>query len=71
MIDSKPLFKEADRDRRKLARIIDAHTHLSERGDDDALARYASLNELKYDMEELLRLMRENEFDEASCSAHR
>jgi predicted TIM-barrel fold metal-dependent hydrolase len=38
-------------------RIIDAHIHLSERKD-DRLIPYASRNGLRYDLNELLRLMR-------------
>lgn len=39
--------------------IIDAHTHLSERRD-DRLIVYANRNGLKYNLEELLRLMKLN-----------
>jgi hypothetical protein len=40
--------------------IIDAHTHLSERKD-DRLRVYADRNGLRYDLEELLRLMKLND----------
>jgi uncharacterized protein len=39
--------------------ITDAHTHLSERKD-DRLKAYADINGLRYDLEELLRLMKLN-----------
>ena len=41
-----------------LQKIIDAHVHLSERGD-DALIRFAKMNGLRYTMDELLGTMRE------------
>src|SRR5207247_2242671 len=37
--------------------IVDAHVHLSERRD-DALIRYARMNELRYTLDELLNTMR-------------
>jgi uncharacterized protein len=40
-----------------LQKIIDAHVHLSERGD-DALIRFARMNGLRYTMDELLATMR-------------
>ena len=40
-------------------KIIDAHIHLSERGD-DALIRFARMNGLSYTMSELLGTMRQN-----------
>ena len=40
-------------------KIIDAHIHLSERGD-DALMRFARENRLRYTMDELLGTMRKN-----------
>jgi len=42
-----------------LSRIIDAHVHLSEDPRDE-LIPYAKLNGLKYNLEELLQLLREN-----------
>ena len=42
-----------------MSRIIDAHVHLSEDSRDE-LIPYAKLNGLKYNLEELLQLMREN-----------
>ena len=41
-----------------MQKIIDAHVHLSERGD-DALIRFARMNGLRYTMDELLGTMRE------------
>jgi len=43
-----------------LGRIIDAHAHCSGKRKDDRLRPYAKLNGLRYDLEELLELMREN-----------
>jgi hypothetical protein len=43
-----------------MPRIIDAHTHLSERKD-DRLNTYADRNGLRYNLEELLRLMKLND----------
>jgi len=40
-----------------LQKIIDAHVHLSERGD-DALIRFAGMNGLRYTLDELLDTMR-------------
>ena len=42
-----------------LQKIIDAHVHLSERGD-DALIRFARMNGLRYTLDELLGTMREH-----------
>jgi hypothetical protein len=42
-----------------LSRIFDAHVHLSEDSRDE-LIPYAKVNGLEYNLEELLRLMREN-----------
>ena len=42
-----------------MQKIIDAHIHLSERGD-DALVRFAKMNGLRYTMDELLGTMREH-----------
>jgi predicted TIM-barrel fold metal-dependent hydrolase len=42
-----------------LQKVIDAHVHLSERGD-DALVRFARVNGLRYTMDELLGTMREH-----------
>ncbi len=42
---------------KSLQKIIDAHVHLSERGD-DALIRFARMNGLRYTMDELLATMR-------------
>ncbi len=42
-----------------MQKIIDAHVHLSERGD-DALIRFARMNGLRYTMDELLGTMREH-----------
>jgi uncharacterized protein len=42
---------------KSLQKIIDAHVHLSERGD-DALIRFARINGLRYTMDELLATMR-------------
>jgi len=42
-----------------LSRIIDAHIHLSERRD-DALIRFAEMNNLQYTLEGLLESMKEN-----------
>jgi uncharacterized protein len=44
---------------KSLQKIIDAHVHLSERGD-DALIRFARTNGLRYTMDELLAAMREH-----------
>ena len=44
---------------KSLQKIIDAHVHLSERGD-DALIRFARMNGLRYTMGELLGTMREH-----------
>ena len=44
---------------KSLQKIIDAHIHLSQRGD-DALIRFARENELRYTMDELLDTMRDN-----------
>lgn len=44
---------------KSLQKIIDAHVHLSERGD-DALIRFAKMNGLGYTMDELLGTMREH-----------
>jgi len=44
-----------------LSRIIDAHVHLSEDPRDE-LIPYAKLNGLKYNLEELLQLLREKVF---------
>jgi uncharacterized protein len=44
---------------KSLQKIIDAHVHLSERGD-DALIRFARTNGLRYTMDELLATMREH-----------
>src|SRR5260370_33920676 len=44
---------------KSLQKIIDAHVHLSERGD-DALIRFARMNGLRYTMDELLGTMREH-----------
>lgn len=41
-------------------KIIDAHLHLSEL-EDDELLRYAQFNGLKYSLDELLRLIKEND----------
>ncbi|HVC27063.1 MAG TPA: amidohydrolase family protein [Nitrososphaerales archaeon] len=43
-----------------MGRIIDAHAHCSGKRKDDRLRPYAKLNGLRYDLEELLELMREN-----------
>src|SRR5437773_11188484 len=45
------------RSERFLQDIVDAHVHLSERRD-DALIRYARMNELRYTLDELLNTMR-------------
>jgi uncharacterized protein len=42
-----------------LQQIIDVHVHLSERGD-DALIRFAQMNGLSYNLDELLDTMRSN-----------
>src|SRR6267378_5627237 len=42
---------------KSLQKIIDAHVHLSERGD-DALIRFARMNGLRYTLDELLGTMR-------------
>ena len=42
-----------------MPQIIDAHVHLSERRD-DALVRFAEMNNLRYTLEGLLKSMREN-----------
>ena len=42
-----------------MARIIDAHIHLSE-SPDDALVRFAKMNSLRYTLEGLLESMKEN-----------
>ena len=42
-----------------MQKIIDAHLHLSERGD-DALIRFARMNGLRYTLDELLGTMREH-----------
>ncbi len=44
---------------KSLQKIIDAHVHLSERGD-DALIRFSKMNGLRYTMGELLGTMREH-----------
>ena len=44
---------------KSLQKVIDAHIHLSERGD-DALMRFARANGLRYTMDELLSTMREH-----------
>ena len=44
---------------KSLQKIIDAHIHLSERGD-DALIRFARMNGLRYTLDELLGTMREH-----------
>jgi uncharacterized protein len=44
---------------KSLQKIVDAHVHLSERGD-DALIRFARTNGLRYTMDELLATMREH-----------
>jgi uncharacterized protein len=46
-------------DEKSLQKIIDAHVHLSERRD-DALIRFARMNEFRYTMDELLGTMRRN-----------
>ena len=43
-----------------MPRIIDVHIHLSERRD-DALVRFAEMNNLRYTLEGLLKNMKENE----------
>src|SRR5436189_4514362 len=48
------------RSERFLQDIVDAHVHLSERRD-DALIRYARMNELRYTLDELLDTMRRHE----------
>jgi uncharacterized protein len=48
-----------------LGRIIDAHVHCSGKRKDDRLRQYAKLNGLRYDLEELLGLMREEGVEKA------
>jgi predicted TIM-barrel fold metal-dependent hydrolase len=43
-----------------MQKIIDVHVHCSDSDEEDALLSYARFNELKYDLCELLALMREN-----------
>lgn len=43
-----------------MGRIIDTHVHCSGRRKDDLLRPYAALNGLRYDLEELLELMKKN-----------
>jgi predicted TIM-barrel fold metal-dependent hydrolase len=52
-------YSESEAECESLQKIIDAHVHLSERGD-DALIRFARMNGLRYTMDELLGTMREH-----------
>jgi uncharacterized protein len=57
--DATTLIEIQKQNVKSLQKIIDAHVHLSERGD-DALIRFARMNGLRYTMDELLGTMRQH-----------
>jgi uncharacterized protein len=57
--DATTLIEIQKQNVKSLQKIIDAHVHLSERGD-DALIRFAQMNGLRYTMNELLGVMRQH-----------
>jgi uncharacterized protein len=57
--DATTLIEIQKQNVKSLQKVIDAHVHLSERGD-DALIRFARMNGLRYTIDELLGVMRQD-----------